>query len=247
MPFLDSSYQLSTLPGSFRGLLAIEKPRLTWDVIPDQYWKRNDEAYEFIQGVKLHNYRFDAIDYIISEMKKVDSLDIGCGKRGLGTSANIDIAYPPIIPDNFQIMDGHELHFLNNTFEAVSLLEVIEHVENPSQVLMEIYRVLKKDGILFMTTPNPHHISIFLKYLRNKRVRIHCDHLHTWGWEMLAWLIHTIGFREIEVYLWGFVDEMMKEGKPVKLYRSYRLANLLYRLGIRNPMLHLNIFIKCRK
>lgn len=220
---------------------------MTWDVIPDQYWKRNNEAHEFIQGVKLHNYRFNAIDFIVKEMKKVVSLDIGCGPRGLGTSANIDLAYPPTIPDNFQIMDGHELHFPNNSFEAVSLLEVIEHVENPSQVLREIYRVLKKDGKLFLTTPNPSHISIFLKYLRNKRVRIHCDHLHTWNWEMLAWLIHIIGFRDIEVCFWGYVDQMKREGKPVKLYRSYRLANFLYRLGVRNPMLNLNIFIKCRK
>ena len=214
---------------------------------PDQYWKRNDEAQALIQSLKLHNYRFDAIAHIISEMKKLDSLDLGCGPRGMGSIANIDIAYPQIIPDNFQIMDGHDLHFPANTFEAVSIIEVIEHVENPSQVLREIYRVLKKDGTMFLTTPNPHHISVLLKYLRNKRVRIHCDHLHTWGWEMLAWLIHSIGFNDIEVYLWGFVDEMLKEGKPVKLYRSYRLANILYRLGIRNPMLHLNIFIKCRK
>lgn len=220
---------------------------MTWDVIPDQYWKKNDEAYELIQGIKLHNYRFNVEDFIVSEMKKVKSLDIGCGPRGLGTSANIDIAYPPNIPNNFQIMDAHDLRFPDNTFEAVSIVEVIEHVENPSQVLREIYRVLNKDGIMYLTTPNPSHISIFLKYFRNKRVRIHCDHLHTWTWEMLAWLIHMVGFRDIQVYLWGFVDKMLREGKPVKLYRSYRLANLLYRLGIRNPMLHLNIFIKCRK
>lgn len=180
-------------------------------------------------------------------MKKGRTLDIGCGKRGLGTFANIDIEHSSIIPDNFQIMDGHDLHFPDNSFEAVSIVEVIEHVENPSQVLREIYRVLKKDGKMFLTTPNPSHISIFIKNLRNKRIRIHPDHLHTWNWEMLAWLIHNVGFRDIEIYLWGFVDEMLREGKPVKLYRAYRLANILYSLGFRNPMLHLNIFIKCRK
>jgi len=220
---------------------------VTWDVKPDQYWKRNDEAHEFIQGIKLSNYRFETLDFISREMKRGDTLDIGCGPRGMGTDANIDLAYPPVLPDNFQLMDAHDLHFLDNSFDAVSIIEVIEHVENPSQVLREIYRVLKKGGRMFMTTPNPSHISIFLKYLRNKRVRIHCDHLHTWNWEMLAWLVHNAGFKDIEICFWGFVDQMIKECKPVKLYRSYRLANLLYRLGVRNPMLHLNIFVKCRK
>ena len=216
-------------------------------MIQDQYWKRNEECNKFVQEVKLHNYRFIVRDFIAKEMKKVKSLDIGCWQIGLGTEANIDIAYPPIIPNNFQIMDAHHLDFPDNSFEAVSIVEVIEHVENPSQVLREIYRVLKKDGQLFLTTPNPAHISIVLKRLRNKRMRNHCDHLHTWHWEMLAWLIHTIGFRDVNVHLWGHINEMRRKGESVKLYRSYRLANLLYSLGIRNPMLHLNIFIKCRK
>jgi len=218
-----------------------------WQIIPDEYWKRSREAQEFLQSINIRNYRFSASDFISGEMKKARSLDIGCGKRGMGSIANIDIAYPPIIPDNFQIMDGHELHFLDDTFEAVSLVDVIEHVENPSQVLRETYRVLKKDGILYLTTPNPSHISIFLRYLRNKRLVIQCDHINIWFWEMLAWLIHTIGFRDIEVFFWGDSDYVLKEGKWIKLYRSYRLANLLYRLGFRNPMLHLCIFIMCRK
>lgn len=231
----------------FREVSNIDKIKETWDVHPDQYWARNEEAHKFTQGVKLHNFKFSAIEYIIEEMKAENTLDVGCGPRGLGSAANIDRERPKKIPDNFQIMDAHELHFLNNSFTKVSLLEVIEHVENPSQVLREIYRVLEDDGVLFLTTPNPMHISVFIKYLRNKRVRIHCDHINSWTWEMLSWLIHNTGFKDIQIYLWGFVDEMIREGKPVKLYRSYRLANLLYRLGIRNPMLHLNICVTARK
>ena len=247
MPFSDSSYPPSTLPDSFRGPSNIEKPRVTWDVIPEEYWKKSREAQEFLQGIAFHNHRFNAIDFIIGEMKKVRSLDVGCGPRGLGTEANIDIAYPGIDHKNFQIMDAHHLSFPDDSFEAVSLVEVIEHVENPTQVLREIYRVLEKDGILYLTTPNPSHLSHFFRHLRNKRMVIHCDHLHTWYWEMLAWMIHNVGFRDIEVYFWGDSDSVLKDGKMIKPYRSYRLGNLLYRLGFRSPVLNLCMFIKCRK
>lgn len=222
-------------------------PKAIWNYDPDKYWELDKEAHEFIEGVKLHNHRFLAIDYITKMMKKGKTLDIGCGERALGSWANIDNECPIKIPENFQVMDAHHLDFPDNSFDAISIIEVIEHVENPSQVFREIYRVLKKDGILFLTTPNPCNLSIFIRYARNRRIRVHCHHINAWHWESLAWFMHNMGFRDIEVFLWGHIDQMMKEDKPVKLYRSYRLANLLYRLGIRNPMLHLNIFIKCRK
>ncbi len=41
----------------------------------------------------------------------------------------------------------------SNTFEAVLNTEVLEHVEYPQKVIDEIYRVLKKGGKLFLTTP----------------------------------------------------------------------------------------------
>jgi len=43
----------------------------------------------------------------------------------------------------------------DNYFDAVILSEVIEHLNcNPLPVFQEIHRILKKDGILYITTPN---------------------------------------------------------------------------------------------
>jgi len=52
-------------------------------------------------------------------------------------------------------VESHELPFQNESFDAVVLAEVIEHfTSDPVRHLQKIRRVLKKDGMLIVTTPN---------------------------------------------------------------------------------------------
>ncbi|MEK6824950.1 MAG: class I SAM-dependent methyltransferase [Nanoarchaeota archaeon] len=58
-----------------------------------------------------------------------------------------------------------------NTYDAVLSTEVLEHVEYPQKVMDEIYRILKKGGKLFLTTPQgwmihqaPHNYYYFTRY-----------------------------------------------------------------------------------
>jgi SAM-dependent methyltransferase len=46
------------------------------------------------------------------------------------------------------------LPFLDNTFEMVTFIEVIEHLLRPDLAISEIHRVLKANGTLVVTTPN---------------------------------------------------------------------------------------------
>ena len=39
-------------------------------------------------------------------------------------------------------------------FDKVCMMEVIEHVEDPTSALSELFRVTKKDGFLFLSFPN---------------------------------------------------------------------------------------------
>jgi len=64
------------------------------------------------------------------------------------------------------------LPYPDNHFDAVILSEVIEHLNfNPLPVLQEINRILKKDGILYVTTPNQVNLMNRIKIVLGRSIR----------------------------------------------------------------------------
>ena len=88
-----------------------------------------------------------------------------CKKRGI-IASGIDGAKNNI---NFE---KDKLPFENNTFDFISMIAVIEHIQNKEILMNEIKRVSKNNSILIITTPNfkycyksfyndPTHVSPF--------------------------------------------------------------------------------------
>lgn len=64
-----------------------------------------------------------------------------------------------LMQDKNQKVDVVDLNYCSlpyddNFFDAITFTEVIEHLEDHRKILKEINRVLKKDGVLIVTTPN---------------------------------------------------------------------------------------------
>ena len=57
----------------------------------------------------------------------------------------------------FKIYDGTIIPYNDNTFDAVISFQVIEHIQNDLNYIDEIYRVLKREGVFILTTPNKTH------------------------------------------------------------------------------------------
>ncbi len=57
---------------------------------------------------------------------------------------------------------AYELPFEQGTFDAVCAMDLLEHVENPAQVVKEASRVLKKGGLFFFHTFNRNFLSYFM-------------------------------------------------------------------------------------
>jgi len=47
-----------------------------------------------------------------------------------------------------------EVGFEDNSFDLVTMLDVLEHVLNPNKILKEINRILKREGLILATVPN---------------------------------------------------------------------------------------------
>jgi len=57
------------------------------------------------------------------------------------------------------------LPFQSASFDAVDLIEVIEHIENQPQLIREIARVLKPNGLVLISTPNVLNVMSRVRFL----------------------------------------------------------------------------------
>ena len=89
--------------------------------------------------------------------QKATILDLGCGKKPyqpffLDRSAlylGVD-ASPSESVD--VLCSGEKLPFKRSCFSASLCLQVLEHVDDPKTVINEIFRVLRHEGLLFLST-----------------------------------------------------------------------------------------------
>ena len=127
----------------------------------------------FQAGFAIHISRYEFARKIISSHGiKGKLLDVGCG-TGYGTSFLCD--YLPLkvtgIDNNdgaikfakknyarkrlmFKKMDAQELKFPKNFFDSVISLELIEHLEKPEKLLRGVRKILRKNGVFVVSTPN---------------------------------------------------------------------------------------------
>jgi len=84
-------------------------------------------------------------------------LDLGCGTQKHG-DVGVDIRR---LKNVDVIADAHHLPFRNEVFSECNALAVLEHVDNPLQVLKEINHVLKKGGHIKIILPRDSRMPMF--------------------------------------------------------------------------------------
>lgn len=146
----------------------VSAEKLHENVPPDWYYQSiRDNPFQKY----WHNRRFEEVSKIIEPAQMV--LDIGCAD---GVFTNLIVKRTrakrvyaiDVLPASiewakkhwkrnkrvvFKVGDGHKLEFSSNSFDAVFILEALEHVFKPKKVLLEVKRVLKKGGYAVFLVP----------------------------------------------------------------------------------------------
>jgi 2-polyprenyl-3-methyl-5-hydroxy-6-metoxy-1,4-benzoquinol methylase len=88
---------------------------------------------------------------ILSENNKVISLDLNI----------VRLKSQDEFKDNVQRINGDALNvpLKSDSFDLIILQDVIEHVNDPQSLLISLHGLLKKNGILYLSTPNK--LSVF--------------------------------------------------------------------------------------
>lgn len=157
---------------------------------------------------KLNPMKLKALSYLPSPPRKI--LDVGCGS-GLLTQLLMGRGYDTIGIDisekaiekcrekgllSYQQDLSEELLFEDEVFDCVLMSEVIEHLVDPYFALREIHRVLKKKGILVITTPNSSFITRRLRYLLGKTSTEtqNFSHLRFFNVRLLNKILHEVNY-----------------------------------------------------
>ena len=104
--------------------------------------------------------------------------------------------------ETYRVNLNQRLPFDDNTFDAVILAEVLEHLPYPDVTLAEIARVLRPDGKFIGNVPLAYHLKDRYQVLRGKKLLVGSDktHLQYFSYDDLLILVNRFfAVREIKV------------------------------------------------
>lgn len=210
-------------------------PEEYYDLRPDFLGERINQFFLRNEAVNIMKYK-----------KSGRLLDLGCGagdfllemkKRGFETFG-LDVS-----KNACRIARKKSIKVINSEldnrifpahyFDIVTLWHVFEHLHSPVSVLIEIARILKKDGILLIEVPNISNFSfkLFKKYY------FHLDiprHLYHWSPQTLKMILNKNGFKI-------FQQETFSLSFPLSLFHS--LFNFLRKTKMKIPIAWMIVFL----
>ena len=124
----------------------------------DNYKRLVSKFIPSISNNLVATKNFKLIAELIPKNSKI--LILGGGSKGQGMECIYDNKSFTIVNSDVYfndslhlISDAHDIPFIDDTFDLVVIQAVLEHVIDPVRCVEEIYRVLKKDSLVYAEVP----------------------------------------------------------------------------------------------
>jgi 2-polyprenyl-3-methyl-5-hydroxy-6-metoxy-1,4-benzoquinol methylase len=115
----------------------------------------------------------------------------------------------------YEVKDILKEPFPKESFDCITFLETIEHVESPAQFFKEFHKILKTNGHLIISTPNATSVKNLLYALsyrkKDKQKKLikeiseetlgtgtQMEHIYNWDFQTLVRLLDRCGFDVVE-------------------------------------------------
>ncbi|GIW62658.1 MAG: hypothetical protein KatS3mg090_0484 [Patescibacteria group bacterium] len=183
----------------------------------NKYHKKNRKYYSVISE---NNFTYF---YLINLLKKPEFntcqtiLDIGCGVGSLSLYlaskgkevVGVDVSSRAIaIANNAKkLLDLDSVEFVVSSiekfknkkkFDAVLLIEVIEHIEDDKGLVEKIKQMLKSEGLVLLTTPSSENLMFKLGFYRQFDQQV--GHLRRYSKQEIERLLESKGFEVLYLY-----------------------------------------------
>lgn len=179
-----------------------------------------------------HQAIHDTVVSILADAPRGPLLDVPAGEGALAArliAAGFDVRCCDLYPEIFRLNDVEinqgdldaELSFADRSFDYVTCLEGLEHIENPQQATREFARVLRPGGQLIVSVPNILNVEERVKWLlhgytshfkpisraHTEKLRAEYDdrveiaaHVNPIGYSELRYVLEKNGFEILKLY-----------------------------------------------
>lgn len=121
--------------------------------------------------------------------------------------------------------DFSEVELPENSFKVVTLIDIIEHVSNPKEVMEKVWRILEKKGVAVIVTPDIQ--SLTAKIMGKRWWHFRPAHIGFFSKRSLFYLLNSKGFEIVKTkrYKWRF--SLYYIGSRIKFLNKIANSNFL--------------------
>lgn len=226
--------------------------------MPANTLDKNDIDRQLYIKTRLEESRYNLKEIEKLLKNKGALLDIGCGEgfflkvakdsgwQTTGVEMSVNHQPPEEYGLNIITQDFLDASLTKESFNIITLYDVLEHLPKPSEVIKKSKELLKKEGILIIRVPNEKFLRLKMKviknifgkdfYLKNKNLSIQGfyspeTHLFNFNQKTLKAMLQKEGFNILQTKLGKFA---IGTGAMRFLIHSlfYYLASITYFLSL---------------